>query len=170
MARVPLIVSPEGLSPQQEEAFAWIVENRGRMLRPFEVLLHTPSIALSVAELGAKVRFESKLPDEIRELAILTAGKSLGCGFVWDSHLGVARSAGVRPEALAILDGESGELDPEEAALVSLVRQLCREAAVSDESFEWARDRFGDDGAVELAATVGYYAMLGFVMGAAGAC
>ena len=43
MARVRLINGREGdLTPEQMETFDWVVESRGRMLRPFEVLLHSP--------------------------------------------------------------------------------------------------------------------------------
>jgi len=172
MARVPLITEKgPHLDTEQSETFDWVVESRGKMIRPFEVLLHTPDIARSIAELGAKIRFSSTLPDADRELVILTVGITHGCAFVWDSHVDLARSVGVRPEALAALpDGDDAALDARELLLVAATRSLCRTGGVSDEQFAGLLDLYGQRGAVDYCATVGYYTMLGFVMGATQAC
>ena len=47
------------------------------LLRPFEVLLHSPSMAEAVAELGHVVRFGSHLADADRELVTLATGRAL---------------------------------------------------------------------------------------------
>lgn len=172
MARVKLITDREvGLDPEQQETFDWVVESRGRMLRPFEVLLHSPGMARAVADLGAKVRFESSLSDRDRELVILTAAEIHGCQFEWDSHLPLAWAAGVSEEAIDFLGGGADAgIDPVEELLIGFVRQLCRESTVSPERFEAARELLGEAGVVEMCTTVGYYTMLGFVMGACDAC
>ena len=46
------------------------------------------------------------------------------------------------------------------------VRELARSHRVSDEAFEAVRSRLGDQGAVELSAAAGYYAMLAFTLNA----
>lgn len=172
MARVHLITDREaGLDPEQQETFDWVVESRGRMLRPFEVLLHSPGIARAVAELGARVRFQSSLSDHDRELVIITAADVHGCDFEWDSHLPLAREAGVREEVIRFLRGGADTgLEPVEELLIGFVRELCRESRVSAARFEEARRHLGEAGVVELCVTVGYYTMLGFVMGACDAC
>jgi 4-carboxymuconolactone decarboxylase len=174
MARVELITqNGPHLDAEQSETFDWVVESRGRMIRPFEVLLHSPGIARSIAELGARIRFASTLPDADRELVILTVGITHGCAFVWDSHVDLAREVGVRPEALAALaaaDGDDTALDERERLLVAATRTLCRTGSVSDEQFAGLLALYGERGAVDYCATVGYYTMLGFVMGAAQAC
>jgi 4-carboxymuconolactone decarboxylase len=172
MARIPLITeNGPHLDEEQSTTFDWVVESRGRMIRPFEVLLHTPDIARSVAELGAKIRFASALPDADRELVILTVGVTHGCAFVWDSHIDLARSVGVREEATSALQGGSeAGLTDQEVLLIGTTRSLCRTGGVSDEQFEGLVALYGERGAVDYCATVGYYTMLGFVMGAAQAC
>lgn len=172
MARVPLITekTPD-LDEEQASTFDWVVESRGKMIRPFEVLLHTPDIARSVAELGAKIRFSSTLPDADRELVILTVGVTHGCAFVWDSHIDLARSVGVREEAAAALrSGDESALSEDERLLVGATRSLCRTGGVEDLQFTGLVARYGQRGAVDFCATVGYYTMLGFVMGATEAC
>lgn len=169
MARIPLIASPEGLTAEQVAAFEWLVESRGKMLRPFEVLLHQPGLARGAGELGATIRYATSIPDPDRELLILATGRAHGCAFVWDSHVEAARTAGVRPEAIEALSGE-GVLRPAEAVLVDLVRQLVDSSTVSDETFDELSSRYGTAGVVELTMTIGYYTMLGYTMSAAGAC
>jgi 4-carboxymuconolactone decarboxylase len=171
MARVHLITDrDDDLSPEQIETFDWVVESRGSMIRPFEVLLHIPQVARRVAELGAKIRFDSSLLDHDRELVILTAARVHGCTFEWDTHLPLARAAGVRDEVIEHLLGDAGALTESESLLVAFVRELCADSTVSPDTFEKAKATLGESGVVELSATIGYYTMLAMVMGAADAC
>jgi 4-carboxymuconolactone decarboxylase len=141
------------------------------MVRPFEVLLHKPAIALPAGELGARIRFDSEMADAQRELVILTAATEHKCEFEWESHLPIAQEAGVRQQALeAIRRGSSADLTEEERTLVEFTQELCRTSTVADSTFRAAADLLGTTGVVELAATVGYYTFLGYVMNASGAC
>ena len=171
MARVRLITDrDEDLSPEQVETFDWVVESRGSMIRPFEVLLHSPQLARLVAELGAKIRFDSSLLDHDRELVILATAREHLCDFEWDSHLPLARAAGVREEAIDYLQEGRGSLTESESAFIDFVRELCAGSTVSADTFERAKASLGESGVVELSTTVGYYTMLAMVMGAAEAC
>jgi 4-carboxymuconolactone decarboxylase len=170
MARIPLVTSRDGLAGLQAETFDWIVESRGRMIRPYEVLLHTPAIARPAAELGHVIRFEGTLGDHDRELAILTAAAAHGCAFEWDSHVPIAAAAGVRDEAIARLRDGAGELTDAETVIVDFVSELCASSTVADDTFAAAAGALGDAGVVELSVVAGYYAFLSYVMGAAGAC
>lgn len=170
MARVRLLTEREGLSPEQQETFDWVVESRGSMIRPYEVLLHAPGIARPAAELGARIRYESSLSDHDRELVILTAAAYHGCGFEWDSHLPIARAAGVGEGVIAHLQGGAADLEEAEELLVGFVRELCATSTVPEDRFARAVDHLGESGVVELCATVGYYTFLAFVMGACDAC
>lgn len=172
MARVPLITEhTDELTAEQAETFDWVVSSRGKMIRPFEVLLHSPAIARLVAELGAQIRFASSLSDHDRELVIVTVSRAHDCQFEWDSHRPLAEAAGVRPEVLDHLDGGGAvELTDDESVLIGFVRELCASSTVSEDAFASVRRRLGEGGAVELCATIGYYTLLGYVMGACDAC
>ena len=56
MARVELIDTKEGLTPDQEDAFEEIAASRGHVVGPFRALLHRPELARRVSRLGALVR------------------------------------------------------------------------------------------------------------------
>ena len=170
MTRIPLVTDKAGLSESQTAAFDAVVASRGSLLRPFQLLVHRPAIAHHSAALGATIRFESQMRDADRELVILATAADHGCGFEWDHHLEIATRAGVRAEAIEVLRGGAGALHEWELVLVNFARELCRTASVSDETFTAAHEVLGHAGIVELAAIVGYYTMLAYVMGACDAC
>ena len=170
MARIPLITSKDGLVAEQRAVFDSIVESRGRMLRPFEVLLHKPAIASHTGALGATIRFESELAHQDRELLILVTAFEHACDFEWDTHVEVARAAGVSEATIAALREEHPELAEPERSLVVFARELCRNSTVSEETFDATHRMLGTSGLVEAATTVGYYTMLAYAMNACGAC
>lgn len=171
MARIGLIAErDDALSPDQARVFDAIVASRGKLLRPYQVLLHAPNIAEALSDLGARIRFAGSLPDHDRELVILTAAAVHGCEFEWDAHLPIAMEAGVRREAIAHLEGKPTKLTDVESLVVGYVRTLCAESTVPADMFERARQHFGDGGVVELTAAVGYYTLLAYVMRATDTC
>lgn len=171
MARIELLTSTDGLSARQREVFDWVVESRGKMIRPYEVLLHAPGLAQPAAELGHQIRYEGQLSDHDRELAIITAATCLDCAFEWDSHIDLARSSGVSESAISYLQNGEGSLTDAEEVIVGFVRELATNNDVSDERFASASEALGGSGGVvELAGLVGYYTFLGYVMKVAGAC
>ena len=143
MTRIDLITSSSGLDPAASEVYDWIVASRGKMVRPFEVLLHAPELARQVAELGHVVRYESSLDDRVRELAIITVGHALGCAFVWDSHLPLAEAAGLSPDAIAAARGESTQVPGEQRAIIDFASALCRHASVTEEAYAAVREDLG---------------------------
>jgi 4-carboxymuconolactone decarboxylase len=170
MARIePISEAPPG-ADELRTAIDRIVESRGEVSRPFQLLLHAPALAESVAALGHVVRRGTTLAPADRELVILAAGHWLGCRFVWDSHLAAASAAGVPDTTVAAIGSDHSELGDREVTLLGFVEKLCSTRSVTEPTFEAARQLLGDRGVVELATTVGYYTMLAALMGAADAC
>lgn len=170
MARLPLLEEREGLTDEQLSVYDAIVESRGSMIRPYEVLLHVPGLAMPAAKLGHQIRYEGVLSDHDRELAIITTAKVRDCQFEWDSHVGIARNVGVRDEVIEALEGGEQDFTGHEALIVGFVRELCATSTVSPTTYADAERALGTDGVVELSALVGYYTFLGYAMNVAGAC
>lgn len=168
--RLDLLTTAENLPPDARVAFDRIVESRGEVSRPFQLLLHSPALAERVAELGHQVRFGSSLRDRDRELVTLATGRALGCAFVWESHLDAAAAAGVAAETVEMLREDPASLGRREHVLVSFVDELCGTAMVSERTFDAVRELLEPPEIVELASTVGYYTMLVYVMGACDEC
>ena len=170
MARIDLIASKEGLTSEQAGLYDWIVDSRGTLVRPFQVLLHMPRQAEHIARLGHVVRYESGLDGATRELAILATGQAHGCDYVWETHVDIARAEGVRSAAIRYLMGEDTDLNIREAVVVELVRELCSLSFVADATYTRATDELGVDLVLELSILVGYYTMLSYSMGTVAAC
>ena len=58
------------------------------------------------------------------------------------------------------------QLSDEEAFPIHYTRELLQKKRVDDATFATARERFGDQGVVDLTATVGYYSMMACVLNA----
>ena len=171
LPRVQMIEEREHASPSQIDAFDHIAASRGgKMIRPYAAMLHRPEIARAAADLGAVIRFGSQLPDHDRELVIVTTAVERDCAFEWDSHRPLATEAGVAEQSLDAIRERSEVDDPDDEAVVGFVRSLCRTGRVDDETFDIMANRFGEPGAVELAAIVGYYSMLAVFMNACDVC
>ena len=170
MARIELIEEKGGLDGEAAELYDWIVESRGSMVRPFGVFLHAPRLAGPIARLGHEVRFESVLAGDLRELAILAAGRVHGCAYVWDTHIDLARREGLRPEAVDHLEGREAELTAREAAVVDAVFELGASSALSEAVYRRAAEELGAGGVLELSVLTGYYTMLSYTMGAFDVC
>ena len=170
MTRVDLIADDHDLTPEQRTVADRIAESRGEVSRPFQLLLHSPALAERVAELGHLVRTGSSLTDADRELVTLATGRAIGCSFVWESHLSAATAAGIASTMIAALERDPAGLGERERLLVSFVDELCGTRTVSEATFVAVHRLLGVPAVVELALTVGYYTMLGSVMGACDAC
>ena len=165
-----LIAGDDDLSPEARTVVAGLIESRGEVSRPFQLLLHSPALAGRVAELGQARRSGSSLGVADRELATLATGRAIGCAFVWDSHLDAAAAAGISPGTIETLQRDPAGLGERERVLASFVEELCATRAVSNTTFEAARGLVGVRAVVELSVTIGYYTMLGSVMGAVPTC
>lgn len=168
MARIATIGSKQELSAEDQPIYDAIAKSRGRVGGPFTVLLHSPPIAERTAHLGTYIRFESRLDPRIVELTALAAARELECKHEWAAHVEHARKAGVPLETIRLIHQrkEPQSLPFEEAQIVSYVQELLRSHRVSEATFQALYGRLGEQGLVELTATVGYYAMLACTLNA----
>src|SRR5690349_17267333 len=167
MARLTPITSKEQVAPQAHAVVDGIVQSRGALQVPFTMFLHCPELAGRLAHLGAFVRFEGSLDMRVRVLAAMTVARELEAVYVWGAQAGGARRLGVpEPTIAAIRDNHSRGLPPEDAEIVDFTRQLLRHQRADDASFASLRNRFGEDGVIQLTCAIGYYAMLAMTVNA----
>ena len=169
MARIPLLADRGQLSPEVQRIYDQIGSRRGGVVGPFQVLLHAPELAGRVGALGQYLRFEGKLPGDVREAAVLAAAREMDCVFEWSVHEPLARAAGVTDHAIAaIAERRSVEgLAPRERIPIALARESFQRHRVPDDLFAAAQREWGTPGVVELVTTIGYYGMLAMVLNAA---
>jgi 4-carboxymuconolactone decarboxylase len=167
MARLTPITSKNQVPAKDHAIVDAIVQSRGALQGPFTMFLHCPALAGRVAHLGAFVRFEGSLDMRVRVLAAMAVARELDAAYVWGAQTAGARRLGV-PEATitAIREKHSRGIPTEDAQIVEFTRQLMRKHRVDDASVKALRERFGDEGFIQLTGTIGYYGMLAMTVNA----
>jgi 4-carboxymuconolactone decarboxylase len=144
---------------------------RGSVRGPIPFWLKSPGLADPAQRLGAFLRFESGLPEKLRELAILVTARATTAQFEWYMHRPLAEKAGLAPaiaEAIAART-EPPFADDDEALTYALARSLCRSYGIEEALFGRGLARFGERFMVELVGLVGYYTMVAMTLNAFGA-
>lgn len=158
------------MSPQQREAAdALIAGPRKGVYGPFLPLLRSPVLLDRIARTGEYLRFESVLDARIRELATCAVARHVSNQFEWTMHAPLAVKAGVAEatvEALR-LGARPKALPADEEAALDFTRELLQTHGASDPTYAAALQAFGEQGVVELATLVGYFAMVSWLMNVA---
>jgi len=139
---------------------------RTAMGGPFNVLLRSPELGDLAQELGAYARFNSSLPDTLREMAIIMAARYWTAEFEWYAHKNAALGVGLDPAIVdAIATGRRPTaMRPDETAVYDLCSELLNVHRVSDATFAAAIDALGERGVVDAIGTVGYYSMVSLLL------
>jgi len=167
MARLPYITSKEQVEPKDHAAFDAIVASRGSVHGPFTMFLNSPDLAGRVAHVGAYVRFEGSLDMRVRVLAAMTVAREYEALYVWGAQTGGARRLGVPESTIAaIRENHSRGIPPEDAEIVDFTRRLLRKHRAYEAMAGSLRNRFGDQGFIELTGAIGYYSMLAMTVNA----
>lgn len=127
---------------------------------PAGVQLFSPKTAAHVAALNKYLRFGAGFTPHVREVAILTTAREMDSQFEWVAHEPEALKEGV-PQATidAIKYRRSTEgLDPTDALIIELGRQLWRDHKVQSETFAKLKAVFGPNKLIELVMLMGNYA------------
>jgi 4-carboxymuconolactone decarboxylase len=161
------ILDRDALPEDKRHIHDYLQQTRGAVKLPFSAMLTRPELAYRVAHVGSFIRFESSLPDAVRELAILTAAHIVHARFEWYSHQKIGEQAGVSAAAITAIrtDAPLDTVPDAERLPIRVARELLTGARqLSADAFNDARSRYGDAGAADLIGTVGYYAMLGCLL------
>jgi 4-carboxymuconolactone decarboxylase len=168
MSRIALLTR-EGLSPAQAEVYNSINAGaRGGVRGPFRVLLHSPDLAKRVEQLGVYLRFQCKMAERLRELAITIIAEHWHAGYEWYAHAPLAVKQGI-PEGVleAVVKGERPAFTEEADEIVyDYVTGLLKKGRVSQQVFIRTRALLGEDGIVDLTGLVGYYTLLALQLNA----
>ena len=162
MARVPY-VSRDQLDTEGQQIYDTIRQDRNsaEVGLQFRALLNSPKAAGYLTSVGTQLRFNSTMPDNLKELAIILLAREWNSGMEWTGHSVGAKNAGVSDESIEkVRTWKAEELTGDEAIIVKFVFEMLHDKNLTDESFAAAHKILGDRGAVELALTVGYYCVI----------
>lgn len=142
---------------------------RKGMKGPFNVLLRHPDLCDKVQALGAVVRFDNAIPDQLKEMAIIMTGRHWTASYEFQAHRRMAIQAGLSPAVCdAIADGRRpSPMSSDETLIYEFCSELLATGQVSDAPYENVKARWGERGVVDLTATVGYYCVASLVLNVA---
>ena len=138
------------------------------LVGPFGVWVRAPRVGHAVQALGAAARFHTSLDEASKEVAICTVGAHYRAKFEFAVHKALAIRAGVDEAALdAIHQGERPRFDDDDHEICyQLAAQLLSSHRITDETYERAVDRFGEEVVIELVCIVGYYCLVSLTLNA----
>jgi 4-carboxymuconolactone decarboxylase len=169
MTRMPDL-DPAAMNPAQRQVYEAVVAGpRGRLAGPIQSWLRSPDMAMLAQGLGAAVRFKNSLPDRLKELAILTTGRYWHAQFEWYAHARIAREVGLQEDYIQALEAERRPdfgTDDEAAAVYDFADALIRKHRVPESAYDAVLAKFGEQGAVDLVVTCGYYSLVAMTLNA----
>jgi 4-carboxymuconolactone decarboxylase len=160
VARVPEITNREEVPEDQREFYDSIMASRKRIGAPYNFLLHSPDLAARTAHLIGYSLFSTDFPRDVKELAICMVAREMDCPFEWAAHADHARKAGVREEAIQIIQDRKAPagLAESEAEVVCYVQELLRPPhRITPATFDALKERIGVRRLVELTGIIGAY-------------
>jgi 4-carboxymuconolactone decarboxylase len=137
------------------------IDAEGRLIGPFNVMLQSAALGNTAQEFGASIRWDSSLPDRIREMAIMEVVRVRRCDFEWNAHARAALTYGfTEVDVEAIQTGALLDLPEPEALAREVVGTLLADDDLDDDLFERAEAGIGLPMIYELMNLVAYYSLV----------
>jgi len=170
------MVQREQLPEDQRRFYDAVKAIRRRPISsPFITLMNSsPDLTARYAHLGHYFHArgqadESILSVRVRTLIALILSRALDCVYEWSGWVNWALEAGVPQETVdAIRERRTPpNPTPEDALVMDFCAQLMTGShRLNDATYQAALDHFGVQGVVELATTLGYFAMIAYPLNA----
>ena len=169
MARLPVVTS-EMVPEEFRDAFAEVTSPSGGSITggPGSFTINSPEMARRRNHLTSYLRYETKFPKRILELAIITTARAMDCQYVWNAHAPAARKEGVADALVdAIRDRKTlPAMASDEEAIINYGNEFFKTHRVSQPTFDKALEQFGAQHLVELTTLMGHYAQTSFFVNA----
>lgn len=133
------------------------------------IMAHSPKLALHFAQLSRFMALDLGWcrRTDLRELAFATLNLKLKSAYSFESRRGAAEAAGIGPALLAAIpDWETASVFDDEQRLVIAYTQAVVSGEVPEALFARVRDHFGEQGAVEFTAVVGFWSCWAMILNA----
>ncbi len=179
MSRISYI-TPENFTQAQQHLFESITDGKrgegrapedlltaeGGMSGPFNAWLRSPVLGEAAQRLGETVRFESTLPPQLRELAILIVAAKWKAQYEWWAHERIARREGLDERIIESIKAETPPdfSDPTQAVIYKFARELLGKHHVSVHVYNEAVELLGEAGVTELVILLGYYTLVSMTL------
>src|SRR5262249_43525198 len=143
-----------------------ITAKRGAVRGPVASLMHHPALAERAGDLGEFLRFNSTLPGDLRELAILITARSVNQAYEWVAHAKIALKEGLDPQMIerVRMRGDLATLPARYARAARVVQHLLASESIPQALQEEIQRELGPTGLMELVLLPGHYRLIAGVL------
>jgi 4-carboxymuconolactone decarboxylase len=154
-----LDVSPDQLTSEQKSIFERLVAGRGRILGPYRVWIHSPTIASGMEQIGTFLNKRSSLSEREVEMVIILIARHWQGDYVKTAHVRMGKKVGLSDAVIdALLAGNDPKLtDPHEAAVHRFASAMIASRKLPDAEFAEIEKALGRAGIAEVLVLLGYY-------------
>lgn len=142
------------------------LDNPGPIYGPAMFSPHMPRVADGMDLINQYLRYDSVIGRKNIETAIMVASREMDQQYEWASHEMTAHEIGV-PDAIidAIkFHGDTDGLPAEASVIIRYGREIFRDHTLSSATWAEAVSLFGQQGALEISAIMGDYAMAAIIL------
>ena len=144
----------EDLAPENQDLLA-------RDISLYRILAHSPGGARAFHGLGRYIRFGSKLDPRLRELAILQVGYLARSPYEYSHHVKIGIELGVSEDDIRAMvdetEGRDSKLEPLAKMVLRGAREMTKDLAMSDATFQALHKALGEEHLLDLAITIAFY-------------
>ena len=161
-----LDVSPEQLTAEQKTIFERLVAGRGRILGPYRIWIHSPTVASGMEQIGTYLNKRSTLSEREVEMVIIMIARHWQGDYVQTAHVRMGKKVGL-PDAVidALVAGNDPKLsDPHEAAVNKFAAAMIASRKLPDSEFAEIEKVLGRAGIAEVLVLLGYYTSVAMAM------
>jgi hypothetical protein len=174
-------IAPADLTPEQKSLYDDMLKgissnfnafktlrDDGAMIGPWNPWLHEPAIGKAIWELILAITAGAVLPDNVRQVVILTVGGQFDAAYEIYAHIAVAEREGMSEPRLAALCAglKPSDLTHEENVGFDVAYKLVHGGVLPEPQYRLAVETFGQHGANELFYLVGLYSLVSTTLNA----
>jgi 4-carboxymuconolactone decarboxylase len=159
---MPPRIAPIVADATNAELFANTLTVEGKPINIFGTLAHHPKLMDRFNRMGGFLLNRGLIPAREREIVILRIGWNSQSVYEFGQHTIIGERVGLSSEEVRALTNSvsDGPWSSDDAALVELADNLCRDNVVSDVTWTKLRARWNEAELVELVIVAGFYRMV----------
>jgi 4-carboxymuconolactone decarboxylase len=159
-------IPPEQLTAEQKTVFDNLTAGRGRILGPYKVWIHSPTVAAGMEHIGTHLNKRGTLSTREVEIGILVIAQHWDANYVRQAHIRAGKAAGLSDAIIeAVIAGRDPQLtDAHERAVHRFAAALVAGAKLGDAEFAEIEQALGRDGIAEVLVLLGYYTSVALAM------
>lgn len=161
-----LDIPAEKLTPEQKAGIEAVIGGRGRLLTPYRVWLHSPTLMRALETLGTFLNKACSLNEREVELGITLTAHHWHGEYVFHAHAKRMRELGFAESVIDAIrrNAVPDFTEPRERVIYELFKASEASGPGADELFARAAATLGRNGLAEAIALFGYYSAVAIAM------